>query len=1403
MSDNKKAGSSTANTHSTNPNSTTNGDNMSYFDKLKEHLDTRTANKLVKLNLVDQHTLLEVVESSGQGFDGIGPKTCEAIKTAMNLVVVEDEVEVVEPVGKKLQQIRRSVKTKVSNLHTYGMRTNFGTQSQTVVTKSTGVVPALVMDKSFAPGIPEMISEFGYVPESKNGKAAQLTIKEGQTLSDFVKVVIGKDRYEDEKTRRKFIAELKRINHGLRTGVQKQTLSLKMPSHGNDSWVLANFGLHKLLGGFLPSATRQREYSRFLKTTHSLEVGSLKEYLVMPYMIFSGYKAMREFNKTLIDKETGLKLQEMSEVLQLPNGWIVAERWNDGQHWLSKDASKLVGADILSMGRTINGDGFAELSTLQNEVNNVGSILENSTVEFYSNLNKAIRGEAIDEVFQKKLCEIDPDLYQAVKNLQNKATQDNKNKVKVNHDLMLADLFREFAQVKLKQVPVVEDTTFSKGTYLVPQKNEFVLEGTSVGIYYKDIKSKNKKKHIAAMHKHILELYNNDAFEGRCNQPEEFYAIVPTGKETLFSLLKNIEVGSSSWGHQLLMWYKSWSGSFSEEAKKKLAKAGVDSAESFRDYMKTLCEKAMEYRWGSTDLADIAMNKTKGSLANEASKFVFDEMGADWLGSPEGQETFQTTFESVCQDLFKGKAFRPDRSTFIAPNIHWALKMAKAGVVALLPIPEHLKGCKNLKEVVMALLARYPSNTSDNPVHGKALLKNWKYSILAIGVIELLVADVDGDEVTSIIEFDASELKGKKKLLQEVWNMLVAISVEKKSIIKSRIEDVAPIDVTKTVERFTRNCDPVIAKIVLDAVMYPNQAAVGPVANHIQTISILDLMSDALMVILGALLQNTIDTQKSLNDFYWLIKHNEIQKDDEGYLTFPAPSKWTRLTLPEIKKVLLSNPSDWRGKKCHSYMGFSPEILLPVGMKEELMKIPYMSNGDASKDLFWVELPYQAQDEDGSHIEGKGWFLVHPMYFHYFKANSPYMPGIQAITHWIKFQIGFPEGYSQSATPWHNDSTGKFDHQWGTEYCSDISLKSKYSTAGSTSLVSAWYETVKEVSEKSWHSLEEPEDCDFWDLGGSGLTGETKVWLNSFEVGGVNAYTSSNVDKERAKEVATNFVEATKCFVFLDNTMKKKKFLLNDLLRMGLDSTNKARYRLIMTKIDADFFQQDILPFGVEWNLKDPKHPKFEQVKALREKYGEWENKTYISLKARGADQDEIDTVVLGEAASWVAIKRRLQSVFEFFAAQTLPSACPVWMNTKKELQGASRDNWEEVYHFLSIQHDNTALHKCPSCYREFLKWKGGTVIQTSTQRFGDTAKFLCRISNLPSRAIYYGLDVENMPKWMQKHVKPEEAEYEVGAVTLLNKDDYLLADIKEIWKPEEEDKKSNSFAGFGFDFNI
>ena len=130
-----------------------------------------------------------------------------------------------------------------------------------------------------------------------------------------------------------------------------------MPSHGKDSWVLANFGLHEMLGGFLPSATRQREYSRFLKTTHSLEVGSIKEYLVMPYMIFSGFKAMRKFNREeLVDKETGLKIQEMKEVLQLPNGWVVAERWNDGQHWLSKEASKLLGADILSMGRTINGD---------------------------------------------------------------------------------------------------------------------------------------------------------------------------------------------------------------------------------------------------------------------------------------------------------------------------------------------------------------------------------------------------------------------------------------------------------------------------------------------------------------------------------------------------------------------------------------------------------------------------------------------------------------------------------------------------------------------------------------------------------------------------------------------------------------------------------------------------------------------------------------------------------------------------------------------------------------------------------------------------------------------------------------------------------------------------------------
>lgn len=1382
MSDNKKAGSSTAD----NPQPTTNnGVNMSsYFDKLCEHLSKSVITKLSKLQKdLTEDLIAEIVSNKGQGFAGIGPKAIQEIENAINLIVIEEKVEV-----PKIKPISRKVKSVISNQFTFGMRTPAGTtgnQARTVMDLMGSVVPALVMSKEFEPQNAEIFADFGMVAQSKTGQPAEATITKGRTLSDFVKESMG-EAYEDQTKRRAFIRELQRINQGLRTGQQENDRTVKMPGYGANSWKVNNFGLMKWLGSFLPSATRQREYARFVQTTHSLNVVEADEYLVCPVMIFSSVKKMEEFNQELKLKD-GTIVQRMEQIDTLPNGHIIATRWNDGMHWISSELQKAVGAGMLCMGRTINSDGMQKLAELQTEVNEKGSVFFQALNEFKKLLSAELRKEPMELKFISKLPN---NLKELVARLKRQVTKENRVKMAIQFEIALGSTFSEYTTKMLEQVPQTPDNTFSKGTYLVPQKNEFSLPGASVGVYYKDIKSKNKKDMVAKMIAHIKSL----DWEGKCNQKEEHVVILSTGKKTIFSLLERVSTGKTSWGHQLTMWYKNWNGSFSAESKAKLAKIGITDAASYTDFVKGMMLKCLELKFGTTDIQKIVKKKTKGSLANEASQYVFEQMGADWICSPEGKETFEQTFESIFQDLFKGRYFQPELATFIAPNIHWALKMVADDVSAVVPVPEHLKRVYKSGTRLEMRAARYPSNTSDNPVHCYGICKTNDFARLALGVIMALVADVDGDKLTLVAKLlDLTGLEGKDRLTQELWNAIVDISVEKKQIVKSKIEDIKPINVTKTITAFSRKLPPKIRKIVTDALIYPNQAPVGPVANHIQTISILDMMTERLMVILGALLQNVIDTQKSLNDFYWLVKHDEIVEDADRFLTFPSPDKWKRLTVPELKKVLLKNPYAWLGRKCTSYMGFSPEVLLPVCMKEALMSITIPDQGTLGK-FAKVMLPYEAEDENGNHIGDDGVeqeFCIHYGYFQFFKNHSPYMPSIPAITHWIKFQIGFPEGYSQSATPWHSDSQGKYNHFWRAPYCKEPSMVSKYATAGSTSIVSTWYNVVKAYAEESWEEIKG--ESNFWFLKGTELTSEQKTYLSKFPVGGLNAYSSSNVRKDICQVVVENFVDAAKNFVLLDEKTSQIKNLFGELFKVEIDNTNRAEVISVFRKIDADFFEQDVLPFGIDWHQ--------DKNSNLRSKYGSLKNSILSSLIRRGAEQSEYDEAVLREAGQWSAIKRRLQSVFEFFAAQLLPNACSIWVNTRKELEGANREEWENVYNYLSIAHGGQALSKCPSCFREFLRWKGGKAVAVTTSRFSDTAKFLLELSSLPGRIAYYGIPTEKLPEWLKKHVQAETTSYEEVEIDMMSEDDYFLSPLGESWTPKEE-KETSSF-DFGFDFDL
>ena len=1419
MADKTTASSSTANsTHSTNPATHPNngkgatmpkatkgvpitpnkpttqpstGENNMFVDKL--NIETRTRSRIVKAfktagTEITQSNLQAIV--SGEiVYKGIGVVTIKAIETALAELIVEEEY--------KPRPISRSVKTTVQNKFTYGKKTGEGTvgnQARTIFDLVGNATSCLVMADDWSPKNKKLVAAYGFIPVSKTNKGTSVYLHAGETVTDLISKMLPEGNRE---TRRSYMRSLKKANPGLLNRAVNYGREIELPGFSQNSWKLSGYMLQEFLGSFMPNATRQREYARFFMTTHSAGVIQLPEYLIAPVVFLSSKEKLEELNQSLILSD-GTKTQVFTHIATHSSGALICERWNDGQHWLSRSAAEKVGAHTLSMGRTVNLDGFEELINLQGRVNAQAYSLWNALKEFKSNMWK--KASASDDALVWKFIPKHGQLHAHALRLLKMVDPNNIGELIYSFELLVSKCFYDICQND-DEVPTAPDTTFSKGTYLVPHKDEFEFPTKdAVGIYYSDIKSQNKSTMKKKMIQELINLPEN-LVKGKLNcMKEEYYHVIPTGKETCYSLLKNVGLGSSSWGHQLTMWYQNFV-SMSPKSKQNLFdRTGISSQEEYLSAVRDLASKALKLKFGTDTVKDLVLKKTKGSLANEASINVFEENGLDWINSPDGRQTFQDTYESIFQDLFKGKFFEPDRSTFIAPNLFRALEMVKHDVGAIVPLPKHLDELKGTTE---ARIGRYPSNTADNPVHTRVMTsKKLRFSILAVSIIESLVADVDGDELVLLLKALVANLKGKALLKQSIWNLLIDLSIEKCTNIRCEIEDVKPIDVIKTMEKWTDKLDPKIKDIVLNALIYPNQAAVGPVANHIQSISIHGLMTVFLMLVLGALLQNAIDTQKSLNDFFWLIQEKDMVEKD-GKVYFPDPSKWRVPGKELLQKVLLTDPFAWMARPTKSffqeektlkdgrqtYIGFSPEILLPVCMKEWFLKEPeILVDPKDPNQLVTVKAPYQ---NDNGVIKEQV-FTIHVNYFSFFKSDKePYMPGIQAISHWIKFQLKKANpnvdlsGYSQAKTPWHSDSTGQYTHEWRLPYgvsCDDDSnvmkvggiavndigkASDRFLTAGTDRIVSTWYDIVKELAEESWTTDDDVDLNRMWNLSGTEkpLNPETIKFLRSFNVADKNAYTSSDVPKDIAEDIVSNFSEATKHMVELekasDGTIIQAVFLLEKAFKLKKNSSNEALVNGAIRRIDPNFWSLPILPFGLDWNNQQAEKLELDLspyvLNLVNEDVASIARRNHNSQEEK---QEAIDNLALREEGAWLSIKRKLQSVFEFFAAQTLPSACPIWTKVKGHLTPDKRSNWESVYEALSIEHGKS-LHKCPSCYREFLSWKGGSSIDINVERFGAAGKLLKVISMLPSKAEAFGKTVDDLPPFMRPFLTAHAVEME------------------------------------------
>jgi hypothetical protein len=289
-----------------------------------------------------------------------------------------------------------------------------------------------------------------------------------------------------------------------------------------------------------------------------------------------------------------------------------------------------------------------------------------------------------------------------------------------------------------------------------------------------------------------------------------------------------------------------------------------------------------------------------------------------------------------------------------------------------------------------------------------------------------------------------------------------------------------------------------------------------------------------------------------------------------------------------------------------------------------------------------------------------------------------------------------------------------------------------------------WYDIVKDWAEKSWIDPGTQSNSDVLFVSSGNVSQETKEFLLDFRVSkDLNAFTSSNVPKHIARDIVENFHEASKRFLTEKpwRGQTKTTYWLMDLLDLATTKDTTT----FLKELPLDIWYSDCVPFGAKYHSKGSEKP-FGDIKSrtltglLRNRHSEDDDQAKTAKTA-------ITRMALLDDDVWSGKKAQLCRIFEFFAAQCLPSACPIWTNMSDKIEKVDKSKWAEVYQMVSTEHGHP-LQKCPCCYKEFLAWSGKKKVSLVARRFQNTIAFLQKAARALDSLRSLGIPEKFLPEW-------------------------------------------------------
>lgn len=1279
----------------------------------------------------NESTVKEII--GGLKVNGIGVKKIQQMKEDFDVYMAS--VDTYKPSINAKDRIQIQNPTIFAESFSVGGEVLY--QAQTAATRFYGTTQSLVFGDKITVQNPNLYNLLGYSVLNKHNRFQEVEIEEGTRLRDYVVEVISNSNGEfDSSELKATLLDYAKINPGIDPyATLSQDTVVKLPPHGKVASTVFNVGASQDFLRSNLSIVRGQAYSSFIASAVSKELINdvIQRFGAKVYYLTA--KELEAYELALQGKTT---FEYLCKIDDNVNAYL---EWADGKHFVSKGMFKALKA-LLVQGRTYTFANANVIKKIQSKVNKLGARL-NAYRKLFNKFFGKIKASGWKKAFaflttkeflgeKGRKSRLTVKLYNQTKaiaiarKLNASPTDEVLNEARLDILGYMVSLLHNEVK-KSKSSSSFDVDTFSKGLYQFPHKNYISDTHTDdmiVWLHPTDIKTRNKK----AIKNLFIEEVKKAFKPGMLNQRDGIFIEIEAGK-TSFSLMDVPKVRKTSFGHQYSMWFKSWDSMTLEQQKNSHFKSAKDQMKGVQQ----LLDYTMEYH-GINDWVEFAKKKALGPKENKASYDALNELGKDWFLTPKGNETLKNTLEGCLTSFFKGAYYEPQDSVFIAPNPFRALQMVEDDVEAIIPWPEHLTDSKGNPLVafdvsVEAIIGRYPSNNSENPVMCKVTFHRKPFSIYSKkGLIDPIVADIDGDRGSEIVYFpiqllvealddalNAGDEKRVKMLKlaigkQKIWNMIILLCEFKTIDQKFYIEDLCPIDVEKTSSTMDwwNDSDEQISKM-MGYFTWPNQAPVGPPANHVQTASLNGLMSVAFSCKSGTTLQNYIDSQKSLNDYPWLNWDTIV--DEEGRHSLPPVKDWKRLNLQEVQSILLETPNYWTEEDSDGEKGdfwcLHPEILLPVNIKVWLQELVRVSSGDYVAKTFEGKL--YGEDE----IEISKELIVHKDWINFIKSNDACLPNIRSLTHYFNFSLEFPDGYSQRKTPWHADSRGDYVFSWLDP--KEYPLHEEYCDAGSNSILGLQFDSLVE---RAVFDLPEVSESIFAGYEAK-VSKELNDFLKTFNSHKVNAYTAAAIPEAISKEVVSAFGKVLPYIriEFINNKKQKVKgFWLQNKLGLG----SNTYVKLVQEgAFDKEFWESEILPFGFKYASLKGERPfgdycsTFVRDILLRIKTGDVE-----AAKLR-------QTVNLKEADRWIGIKRSAQTLFEFFATQSF-GGCSIWSEVKKDIKKNKTgvDDWAKVQVQLELKH-NHALHGCKSCQRQFLSWATKGTTSTADWQFCQTVEFI------------------------------------------------------------------------------